>query len=227
MLFAKSAAFLRCANPGPGGYIIATNERSRSRASGIPHTIEKEMNSQKPRVVGVISCVLLLCACSAQAQKPPQHLEISCLHFTQDFYSRYVKSVFEKPHSKSAEDPLLAALNYEGHPFSHELEQGLRKVKAEEKSSHEAILDFDPILNSQDPADHYVVRKITEKNGHYWAEVYGIWSRPPSGLGTGPQVVAELVFEKGRWMFVNFHYPDSTDPRNESLLSMLRYALSR
>ena len=174
----------------------------------------------------VISCILLLCADFVHAQKTPQDLKRSCLEFTQTFYNWYVKKVFETFHSKNAKDPELAALNYEGKPFSHELDQGLRKVKAEEKSSREAILDFDPFLNSQDPAKHYEVRKITEKNGHYWADVYGIWSRPVSGLGNGPQVVAELVFENNRWIFVNFHYPDSTDPRNESLLNMLRYERS-
>jgi hypothetical protein len=174
-----------------------------------------------------ISSFLLLCAFPAHAQKAPQDLKGSCLHFTQEFYTWYVKtlSVFESDHSKNAKDPELAALNYEGKPFTHELDQGLRKVKAEEKASGDAILDFDPFLNSQDPAEHYEVRKVTEKNGHYWAEVYGVWSTQPSDLGNGPQVVAEMAFENNRWVFVNFHYPNSTDPRNESLLRMLRYAL--
>ena|SRR5215472_2002843 len=179
------------------------------------------MNMPTSRVV-VISCILLLSACSAQAQKAPQDLKQSCLRFTQTFYNWYLKTL----DSKNAKDPQLAALSYERKPFSHELEQGLRKVKAEEIASGDAILDFDPFLNTQDAAEHYEVRKITEKNGHYCADVYGIWSEPVSGVGNGPQVVAEMVFENNRWIFVNFHYPNGTDPRNESLLSMLRYALS-
>ena len=179
------------------------------------------MSTPTPRAA-VISCVFLLFACCIHAQKTPQDLKGSCLHFTQAFYNWYVKTL----DSKNTKDPELTALNYEGKPFSRELDQGLRKVKAEEKTSGDAILDFDPFLNSQDPAEHYEVRKVIEKNGHCWADVYGIWSTPVSGVGNGPQVVAEMVFENNRWIFVNFHYPDSTDPRNESLLSMLRYALS-
>jgi len=84
-------------------------------------------------------------------------------------------------------------------------------------------LDFDPILNTQDPADRYVVRSVMRRGGHYWANVYGVWSRPVSGQEKQPQVVAELNFKNGRWVFVNFHYPNSTNPDNENLLSMLRY----
>lgn len=181
--------------------------------------------STPTRRIAVASCILFLFAGSAQAQKQHQDLTGSSRHFTQEFYSWYVKTVFAKPPSKSAGDPLLAALSYEGHPFSRELDQGVREVKAEEKSSHEAILDFDPILNSQDPAERYVVRKISEKSGHFWADIYGVWSRPPSDLGTGPQVVAEMVFENNRWVFVNFHYPGSPPAASDNLLSMLRQAL--
>jgi len=42
----------------------------------------------------------------------------------------------------------------------------------------------------------------------------------------GVQVVPELNFELGRWVFVNFHYPDCSYPQNENLLSLITAYLS-
>lgn len=168
--------------------------------------------------------ICLICAYRLPAQTPVRDDRKSCQRFTQAFYNWYVGQVFES-FDKRDMDPLLEALDYKGHPFSREIAQGIRKVRAEEETTHEAILDFDPILNTQDPAEHYVVRKVTAKNGHYWAEIQGIWDAPRTGVGKGHQVVAEIAYSHGRWTFVNFHYPGDPDPRSENLVSMLKFAL--
>jgi hypothetical protein len=170
--------------------------------------------------IAVLFCVSLLSACSVGAQTPPAANEKSCLQFTQDFYSWYVKLVFKSFDDKKARDVVLTALTYNGRHFSHELTLELRQAKAEEAASRDVILDGDPFLNSQDPAERYVVRKVTEKNGRYFADVYGIWPVPPAELGKGPQVVAELIFKDGRWIFVNFQYPH-TGPGADDLLNLL------
>ncbi|MGH9735000.1 MAG: hypothetical protein ACRD8A_10485 [Candidatus Acidiferrales bacterium] len=173
-------------------------------------------------------CAALLLICLACGSRLPAQPHAhggtgSCQRFAQTFYTWYVGQIFESFDKKNM-DPLLQALGYKGHPFSRELEQGIRKVRAEEEKSHEAILDFDPILDTQDPAEHYVVRKVTMKSGHYWAEIYGVWPTPHPELGKRPEVVAEMSYQ-GRWIFVNFHYPGDPDPRSENLLSMLKFAL--
>lgn len=144
----------------------------------------------------------------------------SCRHFAQQFYDWYTAQVALSFHHKNS-DPLMNALDQKKEAFSGDLERGLRRVRAEEAKSHDAILDFDPILNSQDPAERYAVRSVRKKDGHFFVDVYGVWRTPPADLGKGPQVVTELIFRDGRWVFVNFHYPDSTDSRNENLLSFL------
>lgn len=174
-----------------------------------------------------LALLLLMCftwsSQLAAQSRPPEDNE-SCKRFTQTFYNWYVSKVFGSFDHKGT-DPLLEALDYEGHPFSSELVQGIRKVRAEEKKSHEAVLDFDPILNTQDPAEHYLVREVTERNGHFLAEIYGVWDRPPADLGKGPQVVAEMTNKQGRWIFNNFHYPGSPYPQSENLVSILKFAL--
>ena len=175
------------------------------------------------RQIALLLCILLLGLGSLQAQKELLNSEQSCLDFTQAFYNWYITEVFKDFKTNNGEAPWHAALNYEGNPFSHELTRALINSDAEAKADGDPVLDFDPILNSQDPADRYVVRSVTRKNGRYLANVYGVWSRPVSDQGKEPQVVAEIVFKGSRWQFVNFHYPDSTSPDNENLLRILRF----
>jgi len=175
------------------------------------------------RKITLVFCILLWGVCTLQAQKESPNSEQSCLHFTQAFYNWYTTQVFKSLKAKNGKAAWHAALSYEGNPFSRELTRALIESDAEAKTDGDPVLDFDPILNSQDPANRYVVRSVTSNNGRYWAAVYGVWSRVVSDRGKGPQVVAELMRNDGRWEFVNFHYPDNTSPNNENLLRMLRF----
>ena len=175
------------------------------------------------RKIALLFCVFFLSACSIQAQKRPQDSEKSCQHFAQAFYNWYVTDVFKDFKAKNRWVPWHAAIKYKGNPFSGELTRSLIESDAEAKTEGDPVLDFDPILNSQDPADRYAVRSVTRKNDRYWAKVYGVWSRPVPDQSKEPQVVAEMVFRHGQWLFVNFHYPNSTSPDNENLLSILKY----
>jgi hypothetical protein len=180
------------------------------------------MKGSKRRIVFLL-CALLLSTSCLQAQKETQGDEKSCLHFAQAFYNWYVMEVFKDFKANVGIAPWHAALKYRGDPFSSELSRALIQSDAEAKAEGDPVLDFDPILNSQDPAERYVVRTVTRKDGHYLVEVYGVWSRPVPDQGQGPQVVAEMTFKDGHWQFVNFHYPNYTNPNNENLLSILRY----
>lgn len=175
------------------------------------------------RPIALLLCIFSFVAHAPRAQERPQNSEKSCLRFSQDFYDWYAKKTLDDFREPNQLAPWHAAMKYNGNPFSSGLTRALVKSDAEAKADGDPVLDFDPILNTQDPADHYVVRRTALKNGHCWAEVYGVWSRPIPPQGEKPQVVAEMAFESGRWHFVNFHYPNSTNPDNENLLSVLRY----
>jgi hypothetical protein len=175
------------------------------------------------RKITLLCCILLCGSCFLQAQNNLPNSEQSCLHFTQAFYNWYITQVFKGFKANTGKGARHAALNYEGNPFSRELTRALIESDAEAKADGDPVLDFDPILNTQDPADRYVVRTVTRKNGRFWAGVYGVWSRPVSDQGKGPQVVAEVTLTGSRWEFVNFHYPNHTSPDNENLLRILRF----
>jgi hypothetical protein len=170
------------------------------------------------RKISFLLSTLLITGCSLRAQKGPQESIKSCLRFVQSFYNWYVANALKDPDV----EPWHVGLKYKGNPFSSELTQALIESDAEAKAEGDPVLDFDPILASQDPADRYVVRSVKRKDGRYWANVYGIWSTPPSDQGEGPQVVAELIFKNGRWLFVNFHYPGSGATPNVDLMKILR-----
>jgi hypothetical protein len=168
-------------------------------------------------------CVYCLGACALRAQEASQGTEKSCLRSSQDFYDWYVKKAVNDSEEANQRAPWHAAMKHNGNPFSSGLTRALIESDAEARADGDPVLDFDPILNTQDPADRYVVRGTALNNGRCWAKVYGVWSRPIPAQGEQPQVVAEMVFKSGRWLFVNFHYPNSTSPDNENLLSLLRY----
>jgi hypothetical protein len=85
------------------------------------------------------------------------------------------------------------------------------------------VLDFDPILNTQDMGNHYTVRSVTIDHDQCLADVYGVWSRPVPNNGQTLNVVTELVSIKGRWVFVNFHYPGSGNFPSVDLLKILGF----
>ena len=113
-----------------------------------------------------------------------------------------------------------AALKVRRTAFSRQLLKGLQGVDDDAKRNQEAGLDFDWILNSQDPGDPgdpgYVVR-----NSSLNANVCRVDVSRQRPDGKTEKIVPELKFESGQWLFTNFHYPDSPYPQSENLLSMI------
>ena len=193
------------------------------KARDVPVSTGRRTKTREQRVALVL-CAFLLGAWSLAARKAPQNDGQSCLHFAQGFYNFYLRAVRRPSPKGEGFGTWLATLKYDGqNPLSPELAKALIDSDAESKIDGDPVLDFDPILDTQDRADRYVVRNVIYKNGHYWAEVYGVWPRPVPDHGKEPNVVAELTFENDRWSIVNFHYPDSTNSDNENLLGILRY----
>ena len=149
------------------------------------------------------SLFLLLPYClRAQAENGHPSLE-SLRHFVKGFYNWYVP----KAVGDSSSPPWKCALGSRNTEFDPRLAQALKEdVAAQAKADGDLVgLDFDPFLNSQDPADHYVVGKIGKKGETYWADVYG---RQSGRTGKKPVVVAALIRHGGYWQFKNFYYPD-------------------
>jgi len=172
------------------------------------------------KILAVLMLFFLLAPSSSlRAQKKRSTgLKKSCQDFVQAFYDWYVpKSLM--PHEGFASD---LALKLKHSSFSPELARQLKEdsdVRAEAAKEGELDgLDFDPFLHSQDPDEHYVAGRIAVKGTSYWAEVHSVRDGKKSEK---PDVVAELVRENGRWIFVNFHYGTMDEPGN-NLLNILK-----
>jgi hypothetical protein len=96
-----------------------------------------------------------------------------------------------------------------------QLEDGMAQAQHEE----EPFLGFDPVLNSQDPAPSYVVESVATEGNSCLAKILVSQGKKSES----PDVIAELVLKDERWLFMNFHYPNSEDSGSKDLLSMLAF----
>jgi hypothetical protein len=137
-----------------------------------------------------------------------------CRNFVQSFYDWYAPNALNDPYY--AGEVLLKS-----EFLSLDLTRQLKEVDyVEERSGGDIWLSVDPIVNSEDLWEKFVARNVTRLGDHYLVEVYGVSSAAKDGNAA---VVPELVFQSGRWTFVNFHYPGNlVSSGNENLLSVLR-----
>jgi hypothetical protein len=140
----------------------------------------------------------------------------ACLSFVQSFYDWYAPIALEDPPYPSSIDLVL-----QSRVLSPDLARQLTQVTdAAGRSGGDIWINVDPIVNTEDLWKKFVARNVTRKGDHYLVEVYGV---SPYKTDTNPDVVAELVFQSGRWIFVNFHYPGNVvSSGNENMLSVLR-----
>lgn len=163
-------------------------------------------------------CLVLAISCLLPAQeKSLRDNHKSCREFVQGFYDWYVPKTRKLNAGRSWD----LALKYRRAAFSPELVRRLREdSEAQAKVAREIVgLDFDPFLNSQDPDERYVVGNIAAKGDTYWIDVHSLRSGQKSEK---PVVVAEVVPEGERCLFVNFHYGKSEQPERENLLGVLK-----
>lgn len=120
----------------------------------------------------------------------------SCRAFVQDFYDWYV------PITSSRDDRFTVMLRPRKSSFGPKLWQMLAADDEAQSHANEIVgLDFDPILNSQDPSPKFIVKSATVKSDRCDAVVVGVIQ------GTEEEhVMPELIHSSGRWIFVNFHY---------------------
>lgn len=145
----------------------------------------------------------------------------ACKQFVQQFYDAYLaadKAALDADNHESAYD---ITLRDKKSNFSPELIAALQEDEAAAKKSPGEIvgLDFDPILAAQDIPERYVIGNVQTKGDRYLVEVFGFWNGKKNSK---PDVVPELTFQNGNWVFANFHYGESEFPVNENLISVLK-----
>jgi hypothetical protein len=148
----------------------------------------------------------------AQLEDHPRSDE-SCPSFVQRFYNWYLPKTLQKNEGQDWD----LALRSKKYTFDPNLSRGLKQSELRASAEKDAGLDMDPFLNSQDPADSYIVGKFTQKGSRCRVEVYGIFSGKKSAK---PSVVPEVVFRNDRWVFVNFHYPGD-GPGSKDLMTLI------
>jgi hypothetical protein len=173
------------------------------------------MKLRKPAVLIAVA-IFAATACSpvSAQEKRIDPTKESCLAFVQQFYRWYV------PKARDVNVASLdVALRERRSAFDARLIKGVDDVEADAERNREAGLDFDWILNTQDPGDpgdpDYVIRNSRVTGNVCRVDV----SRSDA---KSKKIVPELEFRHGRWVFVNFHYPDSQYPQSENLLSIIK-----
>lgn len=156
--------------------------------------------------------VLLMLPCSVAAQaEGSKEVSKSPREFVQEFYKWYVPEALNSKVTRAWD----VALKRKSAAFSHELAQLLRKDSAAQAKCEELVgIDFDPFLNTQDPASGYEVGEIKHNDKHYRADIYSVESGKRSEKS---RVTADIVESEGHWVFVNFFYSDG-----DNLLKILK-----
>ena len=164
--------------------------------------------------------MFLITHSSAAQQRPPDSSGRTCETFVKEFYAWYLP--IAQAEMKSRVDPLNLAQKARPAILSRELIQGLEAVDAEARKAQDPGLDFDPVLNSQDPGGPgdppYQVRDVKVNGSTCKADVY---YQARDGK-TEKIVIPELRSGNGRWIFTNFHYPNTQFPESADLISMIK-----
>ena len=172
-------------------------------------------------VIRTAAALLVILPLSAQPiscqTASEQETQESCRKFVQAFYDWYL--------SKEAASGNLSlpswdvVLKRKAHVLNPQLHRQLKAdLDAQENCPGEICgLDFDPILNSQDPSAHFKAQSVSHKGSSYWVEVYGFESGKRR-----EHVIPELIQQKNRWIFMNFHYGKNEWTNDSNLLNILK-----
>jgi hypothetical protein len=151
--------------------------------------------------------VILMLPAHAVAQVAPVPQDSSsCRRFVQQFYDWYVPLTHASVNGPASD----SALKHKAEVFNPDL---LRALKLDSEASAHAKgevvgLDFDPFVGSQDPADRYEARHVTWRENKCSVEVWDASPADPAAKSKKPDVVADVVIDRGHWQFLNFRYPE-------------------
>lgn len=151
------------------------------------------------------SLILLLALCVPRTAQVTERASDSPREFIENFYQWYISLISSKVRNRSFD----SALKLKRSSFSPELYAILKNTADAQAHCRDLVTpDFDPLLNTQEPADHYFVGKITPEEETYLAEIYTVRHGEQSEK---PELTAECAEKDGIWIFVNFHYPGGAD----------------
>lgn len=153
------------------------------------------------RVWRVTTIILFFCGGAAFAVNAED--TASCRSIVRDFYNWYVPLA-----QKNGGDPAsLSAVRQRPDYFSASLLKSLEEDSAAQAKAQGEIvgIDFDPFLNSQDPAEKYVVGKVVVNSGKCVADIKAVDGR--QGMY---DVKSELRQVGSKWQFTEFLYQDRT-----------------
>jgi len=126
--------------------------------------------------------------------------------FVQDFYDWYAPMAYRQKNSL----PWETAITLKSDLFSTRLSLALKRDKytiANLDGSYTGM-DSDPFLNTDNPCEHYVVADTVEYDKGFRVGMQAICN---GKLRPKVVVQAEVVWKKDKWLFANFHYPESGD----------------
>ena len=135
--------------------------------------------------------------------------------FVQTFYDWYVPLALKPQDGFSYEIVLKQKPDY----FSPALRQALKEdLDASEKNPDYIVgLDFDPILASQDPCEHYITGTVRQTGKNYEIDVSCLDSNRDK-----PDLIAEVMQQASSWVFINFIYPADGSVHKSDLLALLK-----
>lgn len=164
---------------------------------------DKQMKTSARRALCLVA--IFAVAMFSSLKLNAQSTAPSARAFVSQFYDWYAPQALQD----RAEPAWRIALKKKGEEFAPPLVRLLRADSAAQDKCEDLVgLDFDPFLNSQDPAQHYEVGEITHEGSIYKAEIYSVQA---GQRGNKPDVSASFERSDGRWMFINFYYPDGGD----------------
>jgi hypothetical protein len=159
-------------------------------------------------------CVLTVANAGTLQSQSTTAAEDSARRSVQAFYDWYVPRA---AHPGKRDMIMFAATNGPLR-FQPELVRWLRidsTARARNKDEVDG-LDGDPYLNSQDPCKKYTVRAVHTQGTSFLADVVGTGECETRAK---PDVVVELMRDRGRWTVVEFHDPER---QNAGLIPLLR-----
>lgn len=151
-----------------------------------------------------IPLILMIALVPAPAREPRPEAAVKA--FVQAFYRWYA------PIAASSDPGPSARVTVERRPdcFSPALRRALEAdFAAQRQAKGEMVgLDFDPLLNSQDPGRFVFIRRIEARGHEYWVHAANHYG---GRKDQGSRFVAVVAHLKGHWVFTNFRYGPGRD----------------
>jgi len=166
--------------------------------------------------VGLFLC--LMCTVSSYAAPKQEKTGRLCQDVVERFYHWYLTKAWKQKHML----PAPYALKHRAYLFSSSIiTQVTEDCQAQVMAGSDLVsLDADPFVGPDGPAQSYIVERVTTKDDTCWAEVYGVWGGEKR---EEPDVTPKLVSKAhGQWVFENFYFPTSSNPRGVNLLDALK-----